>query len=147
MSVQAMTWAFAQELPPAPKFVLVALANYANADASCCRCFPGQKTLARDTCLGERTVRRSLKYLERHGFIERMRRRRADGTRTSDEVALMLKRTLWPVDELPATVTEPTGHCGRAINRKRNRQLKATSTEVVIEGQDDLDREFAWCDR
>lgn len=36
MSVQAITWAFGQDLPSGPKFVLVALANYADHNDTIC---------------------------------------------------------------------------------------------------------------
>jgi DNA-binding transcriptional MocR family regulator len=127
MSIQAMTWAYEQDLSPTYKFVLVTLANYATSHEAHCTCFPGQKTLARDTGMDERTVRRALKFLEDMGFIDRMRRCRKDGTRTSDETMLMVNRALCPVGQaedfsgsLPGVQSEPTGPTARAINRKGN---------------------------
>lgn len=81
MSVFATSWAYRQQLESGPKFVLVALADFADGDFVC---FPGQKRLATMTGMGERTVRRHLLRLEEMGAIERVERRRADGTRTSD---------------------------------------------------------------
>lgn len=51
-----------------PKFVLYILADY--ADAAKRVCWPSQQTLARDTAMGESTVRRHVKTLEREGWIE-----------------------------------------------------------------------------
>lgn len=67
MSYQALSWAFKQDISPSTaKFVLVALANYADDDGYC---FPGQKRLAEDTCQSERSVRSHLASLERRGLI------------------------------------------------------------------------------
>lgn len=82
MSVRAMVWAFERKIEaPGAKLVLLALANYAGSEWGC---FPGQETLARDTSMSARTVRRHLARLERDGFIVRSERRRSDGSRTSD---------------------------------------------------------------
>ncbi len=82
MAHEYTSWAYAQEIPGAGrKFVLVALADRANADGYS---FPGQKSLASMTGQSERTVREHLEWLEAEGFIRREERRRKDGTRTSD---------------------------------------------------------------
>lgn len=82
MAHEYTSWAYAQEIPGAGrKFVLVALADRANADGYS---FPGQKGLASMTGQSERTVREHLEWLEAEGFICREERRRKDGTRTSD---------------------------------------------------------------
>ncbi len=86
MSVQAIAWAFAQDLTPTGcKFVLVALANYADGDGYC---FPGQKKLAADTGQTDRSVRTHLAALEKGGYIIRGRRMREDGSRSSDGYTL-----------------------------------------------------------
>jgi len=82
VSIQAVGWALKQNVSSSgAKFVLVALANYADEEG---RCWPSQKQLAADTCQGERTVRRHLDTLEREGFIKREHRNRPDGTYASD---------------------------------------------------------------
>lgn len=100
MSVQAITWALSLtgELSTSEKFTLVCLANYAGGDG---RCHPGQKRLAQDTGLTERTVRTSLASLESKGYISRRRRERDDGTRTSDEYQIHTEpnRKPFPVEE------------------------------------------------
>jgi DNA-binding transcriptional regulator PaaX len=88
MSNKAITWAFEQDLPTIDKFVLVVLADYADEAHSC---YPGQQRIATNTGASVSTVRRALARLERHGLILRERRRRKDGSRTSD-------RYLLPVD-------------------------------------------------
>jgi Helix-turn-helix domain len=89
MSVQAITWAYAQELPPAEKFLLVTLANYADADGYC---FPGQERLAHDTGMGVRSIVRHMQYLELTLMIKRTLRRRSNGTRTSDGIIVLYQR-------------------------------------------------------
>jgi hypothetical protein len=87
MSVQALTWAFKQEITPAGlKFVLVALANYASEDGYC---YPSQKTLGRLTGQTDRSVRTHLVLLETLGLIQRETRIKADGGLTSDGYYLL----------------------------------------------------------
>lgn len=70
MSLDGITWAFKREIPPGPKFVLVALSNYANEDGYC---YPSQARLASLTGMGERTVRRHLRWLEEQSLIQRFK--------------------------------------------------------------------------
>ena len=68
MSVSALTWAFAQEIRPAThKFVLVALADYANEDLEA---YPTIGALEKKTCLDRKAIFRSLTDLKERGFIE-----------------------------------------------------------------------------
>src|SRR5471030_2495577 len=55
MSIRAMNWAWAQELAPTPKLILMALADAANEEDEC---WPGIPFLARKCCVSERTVQR-----------------------------------------------------------------------------------------
>src|SRR5688572_16061958 len=90
MSFQAMNWA--REIrtgSPALKAVLLAVANYADADGSC---WPSQERIAHDTELTDRTVRTALKELEARGFLTR-EERRARGRR-SDLIRLVLPETV-----------------------------------------------------
>lgn len=91
MSNKAVAWAFDLEgLTPTQKFLLVALADFADEDNSC---FPGQATLAKRVGATRETVSRNLTALEVLGAIRRERRHRGDGTRTSDRFILNLE---WP---------------------------------------------------
>lgn len=89
MSVQAISWALSiKGITPPEKLILLAVANYADADGLC---WPSQATLARDTCLSTRTIVRLFSALEKRGFMSRERRpRRLDGTRTSAFIRLNL---------------------------------------------------------
>lgn len=57
-----MTAAFKLNLPSTDKFVLVAMADYAQDDGT--HCYPSVETLARKTNLCERSVRYALRRLE-----------------------------------------------------------------------------------
>lgn len=113
MSIQAVAWAFDVPIPGAPKgiatsamrFALVALANYANQDG---RCWPKMTTLAANTALSERHLRRALTALEETGLIRREERRRDDGTRLSSTFLLAIHPDTMsgcPVPEHPDTMS------------------------------------------
>lgn len=62
MSNEAQAWAFRQPIPPAPKLVLLALANNANKEGK--QCFPSLRLLVENCCpMKERTVQYHLKWL------------------------------------------------------------------------------------
>lgn len=89
MGVSSISWASQTPLTGSRKWVLLALANFADdADGYC---FPGQRTLAEWAGISERTVREQLAELERDGWIERAHRMR-DGWRTSDEYVVRFDR-------------------------------------------------------
>jgi len=86
MSWEATSWVVKQDIHPSgKKFVLLMLARFADEDNVA---FPGQKRLAKDTGLSERSVWKYLRALEDEGHITRQRRQRQDGSRTSDEFTL-----------------------------------------------------------
>lgn len=83
MSVNLMAWAFRQDVDPAAKLVLLALADHANGQNGLC--IPGQKLLAEQCSMSVRTVQRHLQTLEGRGLIRRQARMRGSGRgRTSD---------------------------------------------------------------
>ena len=113
MSYEATGWAYEQEIDnSSAKFVLVVLANFADEQWTC---FPGQKRISRMTGMSERTVRRSLEWLETEGYISRQHRTGPTGRRTSDRYQLI---------DPPATVT--TGQSDRLA-----------SSQVTPTGQND----------
>lgn len=87
MSYKATAWAYDLDLPSPRKFVLVALADFADENGSC---FPGQQRLMKMTGLGERAVRNSLKMLEDEGLITRLARYES-GHRISDRYRLSMQ--------------------------------------------------------
>jgi hypothetical protein len=99
MSVQAITWALEQTVGSATgKVILLCLANYADKHGAC---FPGHKTIADECEVSVRTVAEWMAKLEEAGLIERSRRFRVNGSRTSDSIVLRLP---WL---FPTTSTEP----------------------------------------
>lgn len=86
MSTDAITLVKSRRVgSPTTKAVLFVLADYADAEWSS---FVGQKRLAAETELTDRTVRTALAELEGRGLIVRQSRHRSDGTRTSDRIVL-----------------------------------------------------------
>jgi len=89
MSLDAMSWAFRQNLPPAEKLVLLSLADHHNGETA--KCIPGQRSIAQQTSMCVRTVQRHLSALERRGLIRRTARFRKEGRgRTSDSYVLLM---------------------------------------------------------
>lgn len=82
MSVQAITWALDQSCATATeKAVLLVVANYVGPDGTT---FVGQETISEQACCSIKTVERALAAFEKAGWIQRERRHRKDGSRTSD---------------------------------------------------------------
>jgi DNA-binding transcriptional regulator YhcF (GntR family) len=71
MSFQAIAWAFKQPAKTAEKFLLIAVANYADERG---HAWPSVERLCADTGMSRATVQRSLKKLEKGGFISRHKR-------------------------------------------------------------------------
>jgi len=96
MSIGLIDWALKQAVyPSAAKFVLVALANYADENDYC---YPSQSRLALDTGQSERSVRAHIAQLEADGWIKRDQRRRPNGSFTSD--AFTIQRQISPAANL-----------------------------------------------
>jgi DNA-binding transcriptional MocR family regulator len=87
MSIDAMSWAFKQDLPPAEKLVLLSLADHHNSGTG--KCIPSQASVAEQTSMSVRTVQRHMASLEERGLIRRVPRFRGEGRgRTSDAYIL-----------------------------------------------------------
>jgi Helix-turn-helix domain len=69
------------------KLVLILAAQYADEQG---KCWPSQATLAAETGLTDRSIRRLLEGLEEKGLIARKQRFSSDGRRLSDIMALQL---------------------------------------------------------
>lgn len=89
MSNKALNWAWDQTLAPAGrKFVLIALADFADEAHSC---YPGQKLLAQMTGQSVSSVGRHLDALEADQVIARQARYDDRGHRTSDRYVLAVE--------------------------------------------------------
>jgi hypothetical protein len=136
MSNEALTWAFRQGISCADgKFVLVALADYADDEGSC---YPGQERLATMTGQSVRTVRRQLANLEGLSLITRKPRYNRSGHRTSDRYHLCLpdSSTTGQPDRRsheqtpPAKAATPTGQTGQVSLRGNHEQEPAEQPHV-----------------
>lgn len=87
MSFQATAWALKQRVgDPTAKMVLLAVCNYVGADGVC---FAKQSTLAYDSEVSDRTIRRALSKLVELGLI-RITDRRSNGNRqATSEIRLV----------------------------------------------------------
>ena len=109
MSNEAINWAYRQDgLSCGAKFVLVALADFADHEWSC---FPSQERLAHMTGQSVRSVHNHLKTLTEAGYVTREPRRGASGQRTSDRYYLQPANLAGSRNQ-PADLTEPTGKSG-----------------------------------
>jgi hypothetical protein len=89
MSIEALCWAWKQELPSAGrKLVLVALADAAHEDGEC---WPSYKTLAKKTGLAAATVRGYVTDLGDAGLLKKEARERSDGSQTSNRYWLQIE--------------------------------------------------------
>ena len=114
MSVQAMTWAFEQDVDPNAKLVLLAIANRSNHETGLC--FPGQQLLGRECSMSERTIRRHLKTLEAAGLVRRRPRMLGEGRgRTSDEYRLAFY-------DQPDKLSGKSGPTGQIVPTNRTNQ-------------------------
>lgn len=88
MSVQAISWAYSLEDldDPIMRFVLVTLANYADDYGVC---WPSVMTLVADLRCSERKLRECTRELETMGLIQRLERRRENGSRRSNAYLLI----------------------------------------------------------
>lgn len=86
MSNEAIAWAFKQEgLTMAEKFVLIALADYANEAHMC---FPAHEKTANRVAASRSTVKRAVKSLEQKGLLRVVSWHRPNGSDTSNRYQL-----------------------------------------------------------
>lgn len=91
MTIRAMNWAWGIELPPNLKLVLLKLADRANDDGEC---WPGNASIAKACCIGERTLIRYIAKLEEAGLLQTRRRYDEQGKRTTNTYVLDLDGSL-----------------------------------------------------
>jgi hypothetical protein len=93
MSNRAQNWVWAQQLPPAPKLILLALADAANHVDEC---WPGIPFLAQKCCVSERTVQRVLQQFEIAGLMVVTPRYTPAGRQTSNGYRLCINAPTSP---------------------------------------------------
>ena len=118
-----MTWAFAQDVEPHAKLVLLALANRANHETGVC--YPGQDLLAVECSMSSRSVRRHLRTLEDRGLLERRPRMLPEGRgRSSDEYRLAVYQ--------PAKLSGRSGPTGQNVPTNRTEMVDQPDTAVQV---------------
>lgn len=131
MSNEAIAWAYKQKIQnPARKFLLVALADFADEAWSC---YPGQERLGEMTGQSVSTVRRHLNWLEESGYITRTRRFDAKGHRTSDRFVLNHEESL-PVNLTSGQI--PTGQNVIPTGQKEQSYRSTVNEEPLVEPSD-----------
>lgn len=141
MSISAMNWAWQLRLKPTIKFVLMALADASDDDGYC---WPSIPTLAKKTCLDDRSVQRIINRLKIDGLVNVQSRFRNDGSPTSNGYRLALNK---PGDKLsPPTPAQcldvvvpepPAGGCYATLTTiEPNNESKQPqpSAELVSKG-------------
>jgi len=88
MSIQAMEWAWQQDVAPLEKLVLLAIAWNCNGKTGAC--FPGANGIAERTGLQRRSLRRLIVELEKEKLLGRSPRYREDGGQTSNDYVLKI---------------------------------------------------------
>ncbi len=106
MSVAAVTWALSQWLDPAPKMVLVAIADCVNHKSGEDASFPSLDDLAEIACQHRRTVQRHILTLESLGLLIKQHRRAEGGRQTSNlyriNMNMVVRREPGDSDDEPA---------------------------------------------
>lgn len=96
MSIQALSWSIKQTCDtPTTKCVLILLANYCDENNSC---YPSEKHLGKLVGVSDRTIRRSLKFLQENNFLKIQHR-----TGTSNRYYLSVDTDVLPV-RTPTTI-------------------------------------------
>lgn len=91
MSIQAITWAWQQDVGSATeRLILIAIADFCDEHS---QCFPSQAKLAERAMCSTDTVQRALRKMEAMGLLSRRKRGRksADGGRLSDIITLPVR--------------------------------------------------------
>ena len=112
-----MNWAWGWPLPPAPKLILLALADIADDSGVC---FPSVSYVARKVTLGKRATQRRIQELSEAGLIRVESRVRKDGSHSSNRYYLSIHRPNSDgsgVESTPPTPVVPTDRVMHAVTR------------------------------
>lgn len=129
MSIRAMNWAWSLKLRPSVKFVLMALADAADDDGYC---WPSIPTLARKTCLDDRSVQRILNRLKAEDLVQMQQRFRSDGSPTSNRYRLSLNAS---GDNLPPPLPAQRPDVVASLPPPSDTGVTLTTTEHPIESK------------
>lgn len=125
MSVEALSWAFQQEVTPAAKkLVLIALANRADEEGYC---YPGYRRLAAQCSISRQSVITHVKALEDEGFIVICPQTRENGSDTSNLYRICLEGVGSKVLTPPGQKFVPPGSKSQTPIYEHNIQNKKTA--------------------
>ncbi len=124
-----MNWVWALQLKPNIKFVLMALADACDDDGYC---WPSVPTLARKTCLDDRSTQRILNQLKADGLLQTERRFRQDGSPTSNGYRLTLDP---PGDILSPPLPAACHQVVTPVSPPGGSSVTLTTTEHLIESK------------
>lgn len=129
-----MTWAWGLKLPPAPKFVLMALADEANDDGYC---FPAQRRLATKCSIDARSVRRMIGVLAAEGYVV-VKKRFRNRARTSNGYQLVIDTPGQFVrggtgGAVPGDGTPQSGGSGRPRPGPPDNTVRVTTTDPLFD--------------
>jgi DNA-binding MarR family transcriptional regulator len=137
MSIEAMNWAYKQDIRMVSKYILVTLSNQADEDG---KCWPSINYIAKRTGASRRTVIAHLRYLEEKGFVRRRNRQGSGNGRKSNVYYLSMGQgaALAPVTQTSIVQQSPqqeAAHVGQgaapapkqSINNQKNNQLTTSN--------------------
>jgi Helix-turn-helix domain len=129
-----MTWAWTLQLPPTPKFVLMALADDANDDGYC---YPSHRRIAQKCSITERSVRRMIEVLCAKGYVV-VRQRFHNRARTSNGYQLKVDdpRTNCPGGADPDVQgdrTQVSRGSGHACPGPQDNGVRVTTTDPSVD--------------
>jgi hypothetical protein len=136
MGVKAMTWAWAQDLAPTTKIVLLALADFADDEGIC---WPSLKRIGEKCTMRQRTVQYHCKMLREVGLLAVNPRRRGDGASTSNEYHLpvqdmvILPNLVENVDDGVQHITPPPRNILQGGGATTNTPILEPSLELSVE--------------
>lgn len=117
-----MNWAWAWPLAPAPKLILLALADIADDHGVC---FPSISFIARKVTLGKRATQRRIQELASAELIRIEIRRRKDGSLTSNRYYLDIDRPSADGGSVKTTPPPPDRPYGTLAHREARRTVAA----------------------
>jgi hypothetical protein len=136
MSVDALSWAFKQELPCMQKFVLVALADHCNKDG---QCWPSQTTLARKCGISRQHVNEMIAKLRATKHVVAFPRQHANGGVKSSVYFLNMPESTLPtgavVDvDMGLSTGDDTPLSATPTANKKNRKKEPPIRNAALPG-------------
>jgi len=124
MSIRAMNWAWECALAPAPKLILLALADTCDDHGVC---FPSMNYIAEKVSLGKRATQRRIQELASAELIRIEIRRRKDGSLTSNRYYLPIERSCTNGGSVKTTLPPPDRSYVATVHRETRRTVAASA--------------------